>query len=312
LEHRFSPFALEQAMTDKRKLLVQLSASLVERTFAAKAFTVGLRLEGAGLSGTLWSSDVLVTSEQSLPTRDSYEVRAADQPMINATAVGRDPGTNIAVLRLAQPMPFTATAIAEARAGQIALACAADDVGGATARLGIVHSVGPKWNSRAGGTIEQRVVLDVRLERAEEGGPVLDAEGALLGMSTFGPSGRVLVIPSATIARVLPQLLKDGRVVRGWLGVALQPVAVPDALREAAGTARAMMVMSLVDDGPGAKAGIMAGDILVSVAGQPASRFRYLAAALDAESVGRPLDVRLIRGGSVSSVTATITARPPT
>jgi len=67
---------------------------------------------------------------------------------------------------------------------------------------------------------------------ARRAGPFFDAAGACLGMSTFGPRGQVIVIPTATIERIVPLLLKDGRIARGWLGVALQAVAVPDALRE--------------------------------------------------------------------------------
>jgi S1-C subfamily serine protease len=152
------------------------------------------------------------------------------------------------------------------------------------------------------------VILDLALGRAEEGGPVLDASGRLLGISTFGPRGRVLVIPAATIERVLPALLKDGRVARGWLGVGLQPVAVPDPLREQAGAPGGAMVMSIAPDGPAAKAGIVAGDIVLSVNGTPAQRLRRIVAELS--SIGSTAELRLIRGGMVLTVQATIEARP--
>src|SRR6202021_4487 len=103
-----------------------------------------------------------------------------------------------------------------------------------SARLGTVNLVGGEWHSRRGGLIDRRIVLDIGLAHREEGGPVLDAAGGFLGMSTFGPRGQVIAIPFATIARVVPQLARDGRIARGWLGVALQAVAVPDALRETA------------------------------------------------------------------------------
>src|SRR6185295_16364267 len=112
-----------------------------------------------------------------------------------------------------------------ARVGSLAIALGANVHGSTTARLGTVNAVGPQWYSRAGGRIEQRIALDIRLGRTEEGGPVLDAEGGLLGMSTLGPPGVVLVIPAATLDRVVPQLLNDGQVARGWLGLGLQPVS---------------------------------------------------------------------------------------
>jgi len=96
-------------------------------------------------------------------------------------------------------------------------------------------------HSSRGGLIDRRIVLDVSLGRREEGGPVFDATGGCLGMSTFGPRGQVIAIPTATIERVVPLLLKHGRVARGWLGVALQAVAVPDALRETADQSSGLM-----------------------------------------------------------------------
>jgi S1-C subfamily serine protease len=99
-------------------------------------------------------------------------------------------------------------------------------------------------------------------------------------MSTFGPRGQVLVIPAATIDRIVPTLLKDGRVARGWLGVTLQAVAVPDALRETVDQSSGLMVMSVVEHGPAAQAGIVAGDIIVSVDRTSTHRFRKIASTL--------------------------------
>jgi S1-C subfamily serine protease len=110
--------------------------------------------------------------------------------------------------------------------------------------------------------------------------------------------------------RVVPVLLKEGRVARGWLGVALHPIALPDALREQAGQSSGLMVMSLVEGGPAAKAGIVAGDIVLSVNDAPATGFRRLAGELAAGSIGRKAALRVVRGGSVLSLDAVIEARP--
>jgi S1-C subfamily serine protease len=119
----------------------------------------------------------------------------------------------------------------------------------------------------------------------------------------------VLVIPTATIERVVPELVRDGRVARGWLGLALQPVAAPHALRDTAGHTVGMMVMSIAADSPGAKAGIAPGDILLTVDGAPV-RMRSLAALLDASSVGRQVQLRVIRGGEILSLETLISVRP--
>ena len=129
-------------------------------------------------------------------------------------------------------------------------------------------------------------------------------------MSTFGNRNSVLVIPSATLDRVIPVLLREGSVARGWLGLALQPVVVPNALRDVAGQAGGAMVMSVADNGPGAQAAIMPGDIVLTVDGVPATRMDKVVAQLDMDSVGRSVEVRLIRGGAVTSVQVLISARP--
>jgi S1-C subfamily serine protease len=230
--------------------------------------------------------------------------------VITARIAGRDPSTNIVILRPAEQLPSPSIVAGEAHTGAIGLAIGADGTGGVSARLGLVNLAGAEWHSSRGGLIDRRIVLDVSLAQREEGGPVFDAAGACLGMSTFGPRGRVIAIPTATIERIVPLLLKDGRIARGWLGVALQAVAVPDALRESADQSSGLMVMSVVEDGPAARAGIVAGDIVLSVDGISAHRFRRIAGYFGSDSIGRKADVRLIRSGKVITVQTTIAERP--
>jgi len=291
-------------------ILEQFSAALAEQASAVQAAVAAVPLHhGRHLSATLWQPDVALASEQSLPRRDEFDLSVAGATM-KAKLAGRDAGTNLAALRLERPVACNAWTPAEPIAGALALAFAADGTGGVRTRLGVVNAAGAEWTSSAGGRLDRYISLDLTLARAEEGGPALDAAGRLLGITTFGPRGRVLVIPAATIARVVPALLKEGRIARGWLGVGLAPVAVPDALQAEAGQPVGAMVMSLAADGPAAKAGIIAGDIVLSVNNTPARRLRDIAAALGAESVGRRADLRLIRGGALVSVQATIEARP--
>jgi S1-C subfamily serine protease len=297
-------------MTDRADILTQFSSALVERSAAANAAIAAIQLPGRHVTGTLWRPDAVITSEQSLPEDEEFELVKAGGSAIKAKMAGRDPGTNIAVLTLAQPLPSSRVASADAQVGALALAFGADGSGVATARLGVVNVVGPEWYSGHGGRIDQRLVLDTNLGRSEEGGPVFDASGGFLGMSTFGPRRQVLVIPAATIERVVPILLKDGRIARGWLGAALRPVAVPEALGDAAGQSSGLMVMSLSDGGPAASAGIVAGDIILSVDGASTRRMRSITARLGADSIGRKFDLRFIRGGAVTSRQATITERP--
>jgi S1-C subfamily serine protease len=298
-------------MTDQADFLTEFSNALAGRAEAAKSAIVAIRLaHGRHLTGMVWRPEIVVVSEQSLPQNDDFELVATGGAVVAARMAGRDLATNIAILRLAEPIASPSIAAGEAHTGAVALAIGADGTGGASARLGLVNLAGAEWHSSRGGLIDRRIVLDLRLARHEEGGPVFDAAGACLGMSTFGPRGQVIAIPTATIARIVPQLLGNGRIARGWLGVALQAVAVPDALREAAGQSSGLMVMSVVAGGPAAQAGIVAGDIVLSVDGTSTHRFRKLARHFGSDSIGRNADLRLIRSGTVITVPTTIAERP--
>jgi S1-C subfamily serine protease len=297
-------------MTDQTDLLAQFSNALAARAEAAKSAVVAIRLaHGRHITGMVWRSEIVVVSEQSLPRKDDFELVGSGGSVLTARIAGRDSSTNIAILRLATPIAAPSIAVGEAQSGAVALAVGADGTGGASARLGIVNLAGPEWHSSRGGLIDRRIVLDVRLARREEGGPVFDATGGCLGMSTFGPRGQVIAIPTATIERIVPLLLRDGRIARGWLGVALQAVAVPDALRETADQSSGLMVMSVIEDGPAAQAGIVAGDIILSVDGTSTHRLRKIARLFGSDSIGRKADLRLIRSGAVMTVQTTIAER---
>ena len=297
-------------MPDQPDFLAQFSNALVARAEVGKNTVVAIRLaHERHITGMLWHSGVVVASEQSLPRMDEFELVAPGGAVVSAKIAGRDPSTNIAILQPAGPIAAPSIVAGEARTGAVALVIGADGTGGASARLGLVNLAGPEWHSSRGGLIDRRIVLDARLARREEGGPVFDATGGILGISTFGPRGQVIAIPTATIERVVPPLLKNGHVARGWLGVALQPVAVPDALRESADQSTGLMVMSVVDGGPAAQAGILAGDIILSVDGTSAHRLRKIARHFGADSIGRKADLRLIRSGAVIAVQTTIAER---
>jgi S1-C subfamily serine protease len=297
-------------MSFSSDLLTQLSDAISTRAEAVKNAVAAVRIsEGRHLTGLVWQPGIVVVSEQALPRKDEFELVAPGGSTLAARIAGRDASTNIAILKTTASIAAPAFTATDAHVGTIALAIGANGAGGASARLGIVNMVDGEWHSRRGGLIDRRIILDIKLARREEGGPVFDAAGGCLGMSTFGPRRQVIVIPHATLARVVPQLVKDGHVSRGWLGVALHAVAVPDALRESADETSGMMVMSVVENGPAAQAGIVAGDIILSVDGISARRFRKIARYFGGDSVGRRADVRLIRGGAVITVQTTIAER---
>jgi S1-C subfamily serine protease len=177
--------------------------------------------------------------------------------------------------------------------------------------VGVVQASGPAWTSARGGNIEKRIALDIRVARREEGGPVFDASGGLIGMSTFGMRGQVLVIPSETLQRIVPLLAKDGRIARGWLGVKLQPISVPDGLRAAADQETALMAMAIANNSPASTAGLLAGDIILSIGSTSTRRIRHLAALLGPDSIGKSLEIRVIRVGVIHPLSLIVAARPP-
>lgn len=285
-----------------------LSDDIAARVAAAAPGLVtlypGMRAERTGFA---WQSGIIVTSEQNLPEPTDIPVLLPGGTPATATIAGRDPGTNVAVLRLAieaPPLPDVA-----ARLGGFALALGSS-AGEPTVSFGVVHRVGPAWDSMAGGTIDQLIRLDLRLPSAAEGGPVLDATGGLVGMSTFGPRRRVLVIPAGTVRRVMPGLL-EAQGPRGWLGLGLQAVGLPVALQGAAGRDAGLMVLSIAAQGPAEQAGVLPGDILLDVNGGATPHPRAVARAITG-MVGQAVPLRLLRAGAPVELSITIAARPAT
>jgi S1-C subfamily serine protease len=287
------------------------SEALAARAAAAKPLVAEVRPQGAShRSGTVWRAGIVVTSEQSLPKAESYEIGLPQGARTEATLVGRDPGTNVAVLKFESADEHALPAYGEAQAGAITLAYGADGRGGVASHIGIVSALGPEWRSRAGGKIDRRIVLDIAITQHDDGGPVLDASGQLLGISTLGYRDTVLAIPPETVERSVDALLAHGRIEHGWLGVALQPVAIPDSWREAAEARSGLMVMSTVADGPAATGGLQAGDILLTLDGAPAAHVRHLAERLGSDSVGREIAISVLRNGARVPLHATVAARP--
>jgi S1-C subfamily serine protease len=294
------------------ELLPNLSDAIAARVAAATPLLVAVHgAKGRSLNAIAWRPEIVVTSEQALSERDTYTVTVPGGETIAATPGGRDPGTNVVILRTGKPIATPGPQpAADPRVGDLALVLGLGARAGPTAQLAVVSETGPAWHSEAGGRIDRLIRLDLRGGRASEGGLVVDAAGNALGMAAAGPRGQVLVIPFATIARTLDPLIAEGRIARGWLGVGLQPVMVPPSLRAAVGQEQGRMIVSIARGGPAEQAGLMPGDILLALDGQTDLGHRAIRACLGPESVGKPVAVRLLRGGLVQTATLTVTARP--
>jgi len=220
-----------------------------------------------------------------------------------AQLAGRDPSTAIALLRIErQDLRPVAMAAAIPSPGALVIAVGAE-AGEATAAFGMVSVRRGPWQSIRGGDIDARVELDARLRRTGEGGLAVNSAGQAFGMTVAGPRRRVLVIPSITINRVAARLETHGRIVRGYLGLGLQPVT-------AEGGGGAIMVMSVDPKGPGAAAGIHQGDVLVIWDGAPVSKLQPLLRSLGPDSVGKVITIDLRRGGQLQQAKLQIGERP--
>jgi S1-C subfamily serine protease len=291
-------------------MIEQFSSGLADRVAAAAPFVVGIRTGRRPTSGILWRPDVVVASEQMLPKDVSALQVVRGGQTVGATLAGRDPGTNVAVLKLEAALDGVLPPAAyPVRVGNLALLAGADTAGATTGRLAMVHALGEAWHSMAGGRIDVLIRLQTRLG-LDEGGPVLSLAGGLIGMSTSGPRRRTVVIPTTTIARVVDPLLAEGRIARAWLGIGLQPVLIPDSFHQTAGRENGLMVVGLAGGGPAETAGILPGDIVLDIDGSGVSRPRALSALLGPDRIGQAAVLRVLRAGAVQAINVTIAARP--
>jgi S1-C subfamily serine protease len=254
-------------------------------------------------SGFFWRGGLIVTAEEALSEEGDFTVTLPSGESLAARLVGRDHTTDIAVLRVDRsdlpPVPLETQTVS---VGALAIAVGAED-GTPTAALGMIsRSTGPWWSLR-GGEINARIELDLRMRQSAEGGVAIDAAGRAIGMTVFGPRRRVLVIPSATIERVAARLEKHGRISRGYLGLGFQVVAIE-------GGGRGLMIMKVEPQGPGAKAGVHQGDIIVTWSGEPIRDVRSLLRSLGPDSVGQTVTLGLRRGSETRNVALTIGERP--
>ncbi len=283
--------------------LAALSASLADAIASAAPSIVSVHSHRCLASGFVWKPGLILTSEETLAEEGEIEITTASGQRLPATTAGRDPSTDIALLRVANcDAPALKLASAAPRTGEIVLV--AGTRGGApVAAMGVVAHSGGAWRSLRGGEIEARLELDVRLRRASEGGPALNSASEVFGMAVSGPRRSCLVLPSATLERVATRLESHGRIARGYLGLGLQSVRVS----EGSGGA---MVMSVDADGPGAAAGAHQGDVIVSWNGAPFAGLREIMRKLGPASVGATVTLGLRRGGAPLEIKLTLAERP--
>jgi S1-C subfamily serine protease len=263
-------------------------------------------------SGIVWSADGLVVTAHHIVRRDdNISLGLPDGQTVPATLVGRDPTTDLALLR-AEATDLTPAAWAAPeglRVGHIVLALGRP---GRTvqATLGIVSALGDEWRTPAGGKLDRYLQTDVVMYPGFSGGPLVDAAGQVLGLNTSALlRGVSLTVPAPTVRRVTEALQANGRMRRGFLGVGAQAVRLPEAVARQVGQDTGLLLVSVNPGSPAEKAGLLLGDTIVSLDNHPVRQMDDLLALLSAERVGVTTSVRIVRGGQVQEQSVVIGER---
>ena len=286
--------------------LKEFSDTLAAAVDAAGAGVV--RVEGRRpipASGIVWSAEgVIVTAHHVVRSEEGIVVGLPDGRDVPAQFVGRDPGTDIAVLRMeerGEKVPEWKDP-QEIKVGQLALALGRPGKG-IQASLGIVAAFGGEWQTFAGGKVEHYLQPDIVMYPGFSGGPLIGADGEVLGILTSAlMRGISVAIPALTVRRVVESLLTHGRVRRGFLGVAAQVVNLPRTFAEKVSGETGLLVVAVESGSPAEEAGMLLGDTIVEVDGQPMRRTEDLLAVLSKDVAGKKMVVNLVRGGEWKSL----------
>jgi S1-C subfamily serine protease len=295
--------------------LIELSNALAQSTERAAANVVAVHAESRGsASGVVWRAGVIVTAEHALRRDEDIHATLPDGRVVPATLAGRDPSTDIAVLKCAEASAAVPVFgdVAALKPGSLTLVVGRTRASGPVAALGAVSLVVPERRTWTGAALAPYIRLDVGLQPTAVGGAVVDAQGRIVGVATprFARFAAI-AIPAPAVDRVIDTLLKKGHIPQGYLGVGLQPVRLPEALRQSLQRSEktAAIVLEVEPESPAHKAGIVIGDILLALAGQPVARLEDVHSQLDGESIGKPLALKFVRGGATQEVNIVVGER---
>ena len=296
-------------------LLASLSDDLAEAVRHVGRSVVAVhgrrRLPASGLA---WRADLVVTASHVLERDADLSISTPDKQQLAARLVGRDPGSDLAVLSVAgaslQPAERLLAPLAP---GNLVLAVGRPGTPEPIASFGAISSSGGAWRTAQGGLLDGYLRADVALLPGLSGGAVADVRGRVAGMlSAHLAGGDPVAIPSATLAPLVERLLTGGTLKRAYLGVSTQPVELQEGLRTRLGLEQqiGLMLLALEPGAPADKAGLLLGDILLSIADRPTEDGEALQMSLGPHAIDTPTAVRLVRGGELRTIVVTPAARP--
>jgi S1-C subfamily serine protease len=270
---------------------------------------------GRAGSGVVWSDRVIVTADHVIERDEEIHIGLSDGTTVDAGLAGRDPATDVAVLRAdglpasSAVAPATWASLEAVRAGELVLAISGPGRA-VRARLGIISAISQQWRAPSGAELEFYVQPDVEITAGFSGGALVDTAGMVLGMTTTGLLGRTpLAIPRGTLERTVTQLLADGRIRRGFLGIGSHPVRLPAAIREQLGQRAGVIVVAVEPGSPAERGGLFLGDVLVTIDGAPIRHPGEVAERLGPASVGTTLKLRVLRGGVLQDLSVAVGER---
>lgn len=288
--------------------LLALSTAARDTVAAVAPLIAAIRIgPNRHVTGLVCQNDLLVTTDQAMPAQDTYTVVLPGQAVSGARVGRRDAGRNLVCLSLASPvgapMPVvTAPVVTMPVPGAIVLCIGADSDASPTVRMTVVHRL-------AGGLDSPAAVLDMGADRLDQGSLVCDTDGRLMGLAALSPSGEVMAVPAASIARVVSGIAEPVSR-RGWLGVSLQPITVPPPLLARVGQPSGRLVVGITAGGPADRAGLRVGDVLLAVNGTATTGPQALRAFLDADLIGTTVEVKLLRDGALLRRDLTVAVHP--
>lgn len=295
--------------------LSQDLSDIVERTSRSIVSVRGRRSAGTGIH---WKQGVIVTSCEALRLEDSFQIGLPDGQTVDVALLGTDPTTDIALLSLPEAIDLPTAVLGDSQT--LSLGQLVSTVGYQTSRerkvsqfasLGMVSQVGPAWRSQRGGQIDRYIVVDLNLYRGSAGSPLINAGGQVVGFNTFGPRRKVLTIPASNVTAAISQLQQRGKISRGYLGVGMQAISLPENVQQQHDLTQSVgvLVVSVETDSAADSAGLALADVMLTFNGKALESLKQVQAFLGPQSVGETLEIQLLRGGELRTLSATVGER---
>lgn len=292
--------------------LLTVSTQMADAVAAVAASVVQVQGSRRPASGIVYAPGVVLTTTRALGREEDLHVRTADGRTLEAELAGWDPATSLVVLRAGDLNSAPAsTADTPARVGQLALAVARSWSNALTASAGIVSVIGGPLRTGRGRAIDEVIRTTAPMHDGFAGGAFIDTSGRVLGIATAAAiRGLGVIIPAAIAWKTAASVLQHGKIKRGYLGLAGQPVRLTERQRDAGGREHALLVVGITPGSPAEADGLLVGDVMVEFDGHPVESPEDLLELLIGDRVGRRVPVRVRRGGESRELTVAVAERP--